>query len=334
MRTPVTVGVVGLGSWGPHFARIFDELPGADLRWICDLSPAATLRVRPLVRAARATASVDDLLADEALDALVIATPPSTHYELARSAVEAGKHVLVETPLALSGEHADDLVHRAERSGRIVMGGHVLVFHPAVRALRDVIDRRELGEVYYVTGQRLGPSPGRRDENVLWDLGAHDISAVLYLLRDEPVEVSARADAYLQPGVADLVSASLTFATGIRAHVQLSWLEARRTRRLTVVGSERTAVFDGMDAERRLTFYGSEIVSPLLPQEEPLRVECEHFLGLVRSSAEPVAGVREAAAVVNVLEALQRSLDREGASEAVGGSGLAPGIIRLPVRTS
>jgi predicted dehydrogenase len=337
VRTPVTVGVIGLGAWGPNLVRVFDELPGADLRWICDSSSAAVLRAKAHVRAARATASVDELLADESLDAVVVATPPSTHYPLARRAVDAGKHVLVETPLALRGEDADALVHLAEASGRHVMAGHVLLFDPAVRRLKELVDHGRLGELYYLTSQRLGPLRVPREENALWDLGAHDVSALLYLVGDEPIEVRAHADEYGQPGLADVILAALTFATGIRAHIHLSWLEARRTRRITAVGSERTAILDNAESERRLTLWErdplADVISPGLAAVEPLRVECEHFLAAVRSGAEAVAGVREAAAVVNVLEALQRSLERDGAPEAVGATQPTPGVLPFPART-
>jgi predicted dehydrogenase len=337
VRTPVSVGVVGLGAWGWNLVRVFEELPGADLRWICDRSLAAARKSKARVRVARATARVDDLLADEALDAVVLATPPSTHYDLARRAVEAGKHVLVESPLALGGEDADDLVRRAEASGRHVMAGHVLLFHPAVRRLKEIVAQGRLGEVYYLTSQRLGPPRSRREEDALWELGPHDVSVVLDLLGDEPVEVSAQGDAYGQPGALDVVLASLTFATGIRAHIHLSWLEAQRTRRLTVVGSERTAILDDAEPERKLTLWQrdplGDVVSPRLAPEEPLHAECEHFLAAVRSRAEPVAGVREAAAVVNVLEALQRSLERDGASQVVRGAQSAPDVIPFPARS-
>ena len=336
MRAPVSVGVAGLGPWGSRLARVFDDLPGADLRWICDSSSATVLRAKPGVRPLWSTTSFDDLLRDEGLDAIVIATPPSTHAELAGRAVAAGKHAFVETPLAVRGSDADDLARRAERSGRRLMAGHVLLFHPAVRRLRELVEHGELGDVYYVWADRLGPAPSGRESNVLWDLGAHDVSAILYLLGDQPVEVGATGDAYLQPGVIDVLSASLTFATGIRAHVRLSWLEAQWARRLTIVGSRRTAVFDDTDRSCPLTVHDShpegEVVSPRLPADDPLQAECEQFVAAIRSSQEVVAGGREGAAVVNVLEAMQRSVQCGGEPQAIGAVELERDVIRLPVR--
>jgi predicted dehydrogenase len=218
------------------------------------------------------------------------------------------------------------------------MVGHVLLFHPAVRRLKELVDHGSLGEVYYLTSQRVGPPNVRRQESVLWDLGVHDVAVVLYLLGDQPVEAGARADSYVKAGIADVVVASLAFATGIRAHIQLSRLEGVPTRRLTAVGSRSTAVFEELERERPLTVFDhdplGEISSPRLPWEEPLRAECAHFVEAVRSSAEPVAGVREGAAVVNVLEALARSAEHGGVGEAVGGIEARPDVIRLPARTS
>ena len=337
MRTPVSVGIVGLGAWGPRLVRVFGELAAADVRWVCDLSLAAASRVAQTTRRARPCTDVEVLLADETLDAVVLATPPSTHYALARRAVEAGKHVFVEAPLALEGEQADELVRLAEWRGRRLVTGHVLLFHPAVAALEASLAKGELGDVYYLWSQRLGPARSRRDGSVLWDFAAHDVSLASHLLGDEPVEVAAHGDAFAQPGVTDAVTATLTFATGIKAHLHLSRLEATPTRRFAVVGSRRTAVFDDVEVERKLTLYdrdpGGAVVSPRLAAEEPLRRECEAFLQAVRAPGAADPGAREAAAVVSALEALQRSLDRDGAAQQVGDSTLAPGVVRLPVRT-
>jgi len=253
MRTPVTVGVVGLGEWGPRLVRVFDELPTAELRWLCDESPAALFRLQPRFRSVRKTHDIDELLADEALDAVVIATPPATHYKLACLAIDADKHVFVETPLALTGEHAVDLVERAERHGRRLMTGHVLLFHPAIQRLKELVDAGRLGEIYYVLGNRFGLGKARHDESVIWDLGPHDVATALYLLGDEPVAVEAQGGSYGDASVVDAAFCSLTFATGIQAHLDFSWLEPQRTRRLRVVGSAGMALFDDLELERKLT---------------------------------------------------------------------------------
>ena len=347
MRTPVTVGVVGVGEWGPLLVRTFDELATAELRWLCDESPAALLRLQPRFRSVRTTHDIDELLDDEALDAVVIATPPATHYKLACRAIDAEKHVFVETPLALTGAHATDLVDRATRHGRRLMTGHVLLFHPGIQRLKELLDAGRLGDIYYLLGSRSGVGRARHDESVIWDLGPHDVATVLYLLGDEPVAVSAQGGSYGDASLVDAAFCSLTFATGIQAHLHFSWLEPQRTRQLRAVGSAGMALFDDLELAHKLTVCErltpasarltndahnvvGDLVSPRLPIAEPLRLECEHFVAVVRSTAEPIAGARESACVVSVLEALQNSLDRSGAEEAVGGALESASVVPLP----
>ncbi len=338
MRTPVNVGVVGMGYWGPNLARAFDDIPQAELRWLCDTDPRIQLWVKERHPHARVTGEIDDLLADETLDAVVIATPTVTHFELASRALEADKHVFVEEPLALRADHADQLVRTAERLDRRLVVGHALVFHPAVRRLKQLIEQGNLGDIYYVYVNRQSLGRVRRDESALWSLGAHDLSVILHLLADEPVELMARGESYVQPGVADVVFGYLSFATGISAHMHLSWLDPHKLRKLTVVGSDRMAVFDDMELERKLTIYEKrassnktdrfgehiqvsfgDIVSPRITNEDPVRVECEHFVTSIRSPVAPLAGGREGASVVSVLEAMDRSLKRGGMPESLGG---------------
>jgi predicted dehydrogenase len=334
----VSVGVVGLGHWGPNLARTFDDLPQAELRWLCDLDLQVQRWAKSRYPQARVTGEIDDLLADETLDAVVIATPPVTHHELAGRALAAHKHVFVEKPLALSSEQAERLLRTAERLDRRLVVGHVLVFHPAVRRLKQLIERGELGDIYYLYGNRQSLGRVRRDENALWSLGAHDLSVILHLLADEPVEVTARGESYVQPGVTDVVFCHLAFATGISAHLHLSWLDPHTIRRLTIVGADRMAVFDDIEPERKLTLYEKsafsrktdtfgeyvqvtvgDIVCPRVSADEPLRVECEHFVTSIRSPVAPLAGGREGVILVSVLEAMERSLRRGGLPEPLGG---------------
>jgi predicted dehydrogenase len=346
MRTPVSVGVVGLGYWGPNLARTFDDLPLASLRWLCDTNAEIRLRLRARFPNAEITADFDELLDDDELDAVAIATPSPTHGELVQRALEADKHVFVEKPLAMSGDQADQLVRFAEERSRSLMVGHVLLFHPAVRKLKELIELGELGELFYLYGNRQNLGKHRKDENALWSLGSHDVSVLLYLLEDQPIEVSARGESYVQSGIHDVVFCYLRFATGISAHMHLSWLDPHKMRRLTAVGSERMAVIDDMETERKLTIYErsatsrrtetfgeyvqvsfGDIVCPRLPNDEPLRLECEHFVTTVRAGKH--GGAREAAAVVNVLDALQQSLDAGGVPVPVIGSAAAPDLANV-----
>jgi predicted dehydrogenase len=308
-------------------------------------------------------ASFDDLLADEALDAIAIATPAASRFQLAHRALEAGKHVLVESPLALRSDDAELLAARAGAGNLRLMAGHELPFHPGARRLRDLLSAGRLGELFYVCADRQGLG-AHREEGVLWSAGAQAVALVLWLVGDEPIEASARGGAY-GGGAPDVAFCHLRFATGIEAEVRLSSLEPRETRQLTVVTSSGMAILDELDAERALTLYergatdtggldelGAEaergdIVCPRLPVADTVLARCEHFVTAVRSPADAQDGA-EGPAVVAVLQALQRSLDRGGAGEPLGTpdeppatpaapagtpSGVPAGVIRFPLRS-
>ena len=327
MSDPVRVGMVGLGGWGKNLLRNFGGLPESDLRWACDADDQVRARYAPAHPATRFTASLDDLLDDPELEAVVVATPVPTHFELARRALEAGKHVMVEKPMTWRASEARELREIVRSSGRTLMVGHLLRFHPGVDKLRELIDTGELGDVRYVYGNRLNLGVIRADENALWSLGVHDISVVLHLIDDEPVEVWARGEAYVRDGVEDVVFGYIRFRNGQIGHLHLSWLDPHKMRKMTVVGSAKMAVFDDMEPERKVTVYdkgevrtpaGSisthtgDIRIPHISLEEPLRIECRHFLQAVRRGAAPRANVDEGLAVVEVLEAMQTSLENGG----------------------
>ncbi|MEX0801346.1 MAG: Gfo/Idh/MocA family oxidoreductase [Dehalococcoidia bacterium] len=329
----MTVGVVGLGRWGPRLAQVLDTMPQAELSWLCDHNPEAHLALGGRFPGAHISSDLDDLLNDEDLDAVVVTTPTASHYELVRRVIEAEKHVLVEKPLALRSQDADDLVYRAERSGRRLVVGNMSAFHPGVRRLKKLIDLGRLGEVYSLEARHHSSPPAGEQENVLWSVGAGDISLLIHLLGDEPIEVLARGGSYVKPGIPDAVACYLRFATGIAAYVYLSLLDARPARSLTVVGSRRTATFDDTLPERKLTIYDrdGDFVSPRLVEEESLRLECEHFVAAIRSNGEAAAEAREGAAVVNVLEELQRSLEEQGAARPLEAFHSSPKVVALPL---
>jgi predicted dehydrogenase len=329
------VGIVGLGYWGPNLARNLSALEGCELAWCCDADEASRNRWQPAHPEATFTADFDDLLADDSLDAVAITTPVPTHAELAQRALEAGKHCFVEKPLAQDTASAERVAALADERGLVLMVGHLLCYHPGVRQLADLIAQGELGEVFYLYSQRLNLGKLRADENALWSLGAHDVSVLLELADGNPSEVSARGEAYLRDGVEDVVFAYIRFDTGLAAHLHLSWLDPHKMRKLTVVGSDRMATLDDMALERKLTIwdkgfdasadtYGEYITrsgavwSPAVPNHEPLRLECEHFIECVRAGARPRTGGRAGVRVVQVLEALQASLDAGGAPKPIG----------------
>ena len=316
------VGVAGLGYWGPNLARNFDEL--AELTWLADLAPELQEKFAARYPNARVTGDFDELLADDELDAVVIATPVPTHYELAKKALEAGKHVLVEKPPAMTATEMDELVALASGRDLVLMPGHLLLYHPGVIKLKELIDAGELGDVLCVYGNRQNLGIVRTNENALWSLGVHDLSVILYLLDEEPSDAIAHGRDFLTEGVEDVVFCYLRFPSGKIAHMHLSWLDPHKMRRLTVVGRDRMAVFDDMELDRKVTVYDKapeqsvdtygewrtrtgDIFSPKVSNTEPLKLECQHFVRLVQGGWDG-REMRDGLEVVRALELLTESL--------------------------
>jgi len=321
----IRIGVVGLGYWGPNLARNFAAIPGCELAWLCDPSEKARERYAPLYPQASIGSSLDELLDDPALDAIVLATPVPDHAGHAVDVLGSGRHCFVEKPMAQSVADAERVLEAARSSGTVLMVGHLLEYHPGVVKLKELSDGGELGEVYYIYGNRLNLGKLRADENALWSLGAHDVSVLLHLADEEPCEAIARGESFVQPGVEDVVFCFLRFASGLSAHLHLSWLDPHKERRFTVVGSRRMATFDDMALEGKVTVYdkgfdqdangygeyiarSGEIFSPWLPSQEPLRIECEHFIQCIRDGSTPRSDGESGLRVVRVLEQLQDSL--------------------------
>jgi predicted dehydrogenase len=307
------VAQIGVGQWGKNLARNFAEL--ADLAWLCDVDTQQHAELAQRYPDALLTASLDDVIADGSVEAVVIATPVPTHFELARRALDAGKHVFVEKPPAMRAAELEELCDLAEERGRVLMPGHLLLYHPGVRKLKEIVASGELGEVLYVYGNRQNLGTFRTNENALWSLGVHDLSVLLYLIEEEPSEVRAHGNAFLSQGVEDVVFCYLRFPSGKMAHMHLSWLDPHKIRRITVVGSERMAVFDDMERDRKITVYDNwrtrtgDIYSPNVEATEPLRLECRHFVQLVEGEGDPHQAARDAVPVVRALEQLQASLE-------------------------
>jgi predicted dehydrogenase len=319
----VRVGVAGLGHWGPNLARNFSDL--AELTWLCDSAPERS-DVAVRYPRARFTGDFDEMLADPELDAVVVATPVPTHFELARRALDAGKHVLVEKPPAMKGHEMDELVGMASTRDLVLMPGHLLLYHPGVRKLREMISAGELGEVLCVYGNRQNLGIIRLDENALWSLGVHDLSVILYLLDEEPAEASAFGRDFLTKGVEDVVFCYLRFPSGKIAHMHLSWLDPHKMRKITVVGTEKMVVFDDMELERKVTVYEKapwrpsdrygewqtrtgDIFSPRIAADEPLKLECQAFLELIAGSGDRRKVAEDGARVVRALDMLTTSLN-------------------------
>jgi len=318
MSAPTRIGVVGLNYWGPNLVRNFDGL--AELAWLCDLDDAHLAPLAERYPHARATTALADMLADESLDAVVIATPVPTHYALAKQALEAGKHVFVEKPPAMRAVEMDELVQLAADGDRVLMPGHLLLYHPAVLKLKELVASGELGDVLCVYGNRVNLGIVRSNENALWSLGVHDLSVILYLLDEDPDLATAQGSWSIHEGVEDVVFCFLRFPSGKIAHMHLSWLDPHKMRKMTVVGREKMAVFDDMEPERKVTVYAKradssgaitsgDIHIPKVATTEPLRLECEYFLELVGGKHDRAKVARDGARVVRALEMLTNSLN-------------------------
>jgi predicted dehydrogenase len=317
------IGVVGLGYWGPNLARNFAEL--GTLSWLGDLDPELRRTFSARYPSARVTDSFEELLGAPEVEGVVVATPVPTHYALAKQALEAGKHVLVEKPPAMKAEEIDELVAIAADRDLVLMPGHLLLYHPGVRKLKELIDSGELGDVLCVYGNRQNLGIVRTNENALWSLGVHDLSVILYLLDEDPEVAVAYGRDFLTPGVEDVVFCYLRFPSGKIAHMHLSWLDPHKMRKLTVVGREKMVVFDDMELERKVTVYekspwkraetygewqtrSGDIFIPRIATDEPLRLECTHFLELIDGNGERTRVAKDGARVVRALEMLTNSL--------------------------
>ena len=318
------VAVIGAGYWGANLVRVFHEL--GVLHRVCDFSATRLQELSGKYAGVQMDTCCDDLLADRNVDAVVIATPAETHHALATRALLAGKDVFVEKPLTLHCEEAEKLTELAESRGQVLMVGHLLEYHPAITRLNELIDQGELGRLEYVYSNRLNMGKVRREENALWSFAPHDISVILLLLKQMPIQVAATGGTYLQPNIADVTVSTMLFDRGVRAHLFVSWLHPYKEQKLVVVGEHRMAVFDDVRKTEKLQIYDKKIdlvngqfvaEKPAartveFPPDEPLRLECEHFLKCVATRNTPKTDGRDGWRVLKVLEASQRSLTMNG----------------------
>ena len=331
----INVAVAGLGHWGPNLARNIAALSDAQLHTLCDTRPARLEHVGRQYPGAKRQASFDAVLEDPEVDAVIIATPVHTHFELAAAALGAGKHVLVEKPLAQTSVQCQELITLSEKRGVVLMVGHVFLYNAAVRRVKEYITSGELGEIYYVYSQRLNLGIVRQDVNALWNFAPHDLSILCYWLDAEPERVFARGYSFLQPGIDDVVFMTLDFPGGIGANVHISWLDPNKVRRMTVVGSRKMVVYDDVSADAKIVVYDKGVVKkpnvtpslgcyetfgefqlllragdvliPKLDFVEPLKAECQHFVECIRTKRRPLTDGNDGLQVVRVLEAAERS---------------------------
>lgn len=329
--TPVQVAVIGLGYWGPNLVRNLHELPGAEVAVVCDARPDAVERIRLRYPAIPGVTCLADVLARDDIEAVAIATPVATHYEFARAALEAGKHVFIEKPLASSYDEAIALGQLASERELVLMPGHTFLYSPPVNLIRELITRGDLGSIYSISMSRVNLGQHQSDVSVIWDLGPHDFSILRFWLEESPTHVSALSRSCVMPGTPDVAFVNLEFASETIAHVELSWLAPSKLRRTTIIGSEKMVVYDDGSSEPvrvfdsgvvlrdphtfgeyKLTYRTGDIVSPAIAVAEPLSLEMADFCLSIRTGAVPRSSAEIGAEVVAIIEAVDSSLEQGG----------------------
>jgi predicted dehydrogenase len=334
---PLRVGVVGLGYWGPNLVRNLHEIEEAEVAMVCDARPEQLAAIGRRYPAVQLTTEFAEMLANPDVAAVAIATPVGTHHTLALAALEAGKHVFVEKPLAASSIEAVELISLARANGLTLMPGHTFLYSPPVVAIRDLIRNGDLGEIYFISTSRVNLGLHQSDVSVVWDLGPHDFSILRYWLGETPTHVSAFARGCVFPAIHDVAFIDLQFPSGSVAHVELSWLAPSKLRRTTVVGSDRMVVYDDTSVEPvrifdsgvtlknpetfgeyRLTYRTGDVVSPRVDVAEPLGIELRDFCRASVDGVEPRSNAELGLEVVRIIEAVDASLEQQGARAEVG----------------
>ncbi|MFB6291758.1 MAG: Gfo/Idh/MocA family protein [Candidatus Bipolaricaulia bacterium] len=323
------IGVIGSGKWGKYLVRNFSEILGESNVTVCDPDPEKLKEVTRNHGEIKTTENLEEVLRDDSIPAVVVATPGGSHYELSDRALRAKKHVLVERPMAQKVSNGVELIELAKETERTLMVDHLLEYHSAVEALRDKIDSGDLGKIYYAHGQRLDLEDVETEENILWSLGSQEVSLMLYLIDKDPKEVTAHGGSYLrrEEGEEDTVFLNVKFSDGVKAHSHLSWLDPHKTRRMTVVGSKKMATFDDMESRNKLWIFdkGAEksgeggfnvrygdVRIPNVSLEEPMKKMCQHFLRSLEDGSEPRSDGRDGLKVLKVLDAARRSINNGG----------------------
>jgi len=334
MTKKIKVGVAGCGYWGPNLIRNFRALPECQLRMMCDLNPARLKHLKSLYPEVASATDYDHMLNGINLDAVVIATGVNAHFPMALASLRAGKHTFIEKPMAGSVAQCEELVELAKKNGLVLMTGHTFLYSPVVQKIKDIIDKGDIGEIRYISARRLNLGLFQKDINVAWDLAPHDLSIILALMREMPQTVNCRGSAHVTPGIEDVTTMCLSFSHQRSATIQSSWLDPRKVREMTIVGSKRMIVYDDlaplekirvfdMRVERpphydtfgefQYAYHYGDMYAPYIKQEEPLKTECQHFLDFIRTGAAPVSCGLRGTELVKILEASSESLRQGGA---------------------
>src|SRR5438552_8884170 len=342
MPKQIKVGVVGCGYWGPNLVRNFRSLPDCSLNMMCDISEQRLEHLRSLYPEVRGEADFSHMLNGAGLDAVVIATAVKLHFPMAKASLLAGKHTLIEKPMAASADECEELIEIAGKKGLVLMVGHTFLYSPAVTKIKQIVDCGDIGDIRYISSRRLNLGLFQKDINVAWDLAPHDISIILHILEEVPVSVNCRGEAHITPGIEDVTNIHLTFPKHRSALIQSSWLDPRKVREMTIVGSRRMIVYDDVAplekikifdarvdvpphydtfAEFQYSYHYGDMYVPYLKQEEPLKSECQHFLDCIRHGKSPLSNGRKGLELVKILEAASASLKRNGAAVEIAEEG-------------
>src|SRR6266446_4247054 len=335
MPKQIKVGVVGCGYWGPNLVRNFRSLPDCSLKMMCDISEERLAHLRSLYPEVKGEMDFAHMINGAGLDAVVVATSVKMHFPMAKASLLAGKHTLIEKPMASSSTECQELIDIAKKKGLILMVGHTFLYSPAVKKIKEIIDWGDIGEIRYISARRLNLGLFQKDINVAWDLGPHDLSIILELMDEFPIRINCQGNAHITPGIEDVTSMSLTFPNNRFATIQNSWLDPRKVREMTIVGSKRMVVYDDVASLEKLRVYDSRVdvpphydtfaefqyayhygdmYVPYIKQEEPLKIECQHFLDCIRQGLTPLTNGEQGLKLLKILEAASSSLKRNGAS--------------------
>jgi predicted dehydrogenase len=339
VKKKLNIGVVGCGYWGPNLIRNLRALPDCRMKTMCDISEERLRHLRALYPEIVGETRYEALLEDPELDAIVVATSVKHHFPMAKASLLAGKHTLIEKPMARSRAECEELIALARSKGLILMVGHTFLFSPAVRKIKEIVDNRDIGDIRYISARRLNLGLFQKDINVTWDLAPHDISIILHIIGEMPHSINCRGAAHITPGVEDVTSMNLHFSDDRSAVVQSSWLDPRKVREMTIVGNERMIVYDDLAGQEKIKIYDvrvqrpphydtfaefhyayhyGDIYSPYIKQDEPLKLECQHFLDCINRSLVPISSGDKGLEVVAVLEASSASLRIDGGPIALG----------------
>jgi predicted dehydrogenase len=327
------IAVVGCGYWGPNLVRNFNSLSDCEVKWICDTNADRLAHIKMLYPHLETTDKFDHVVKNNDIDAVAIATPIHLHFEMAKKTLQAGKHTLIEKPMACSTQECEELVAHAQKQNLTLMVGHTFIYSSSVRKIKEIINHGELGEIQYVSSRRLNLGLFQKDINVAWDLAPHDLAIILYVLDEAPVSVNCQGKAHMTEGIEDVTNMTLTFVNGAIALIQSSWLDPNKIRETTIVGKRRMLVYDDTEPNEKIKIYDKRVETPpyydsfaefqysyhygdmycpYIKQEEPLKVECQHFLDCIKSGAKPESSGTEGLKVVQILEAASKSLKNGG----------------------